>query len=511
MSFLAFERRTIVTRNVILALIWTVGLSAAGWSAGSAAWAQPTRGAYSDASELPDGPIGERISSLLEVINSNDREKLRTFVSEAFTNQFRNFAPMDRHLAVFADLYQQSQGFEFYGIRKYEAEAPASERVVIVRNKLTQAWEAFILTIETEPPHRIAGLRFAPARAPNQAAPSSRLSDQEIVKELEAFINRLVEAEVFSGTVLLARDGEVLFKGAYGLASKRFDVPNKIDTKFNLGSMNKMFTGVAIAQLVQRGRLSLDDALGQYLSTDWLPHKISDKIKIKHLLTHTSGLGSYFNDKFMESSRARFRDLDDYKPLIAGETPAFEPGTDWQYSNTGMFLLGVVIEKVSGQSYFDYVRENIYKPAGMANTDCYEMDKPVPNLAIGYSKENGIWSNNLYKHVVKGGPAGGGFSTVEDLLRFDRALRDHTLLNPEYTEMVWSAKPELHSPAYGFGFGVGGEPGHGIVGHGGGFAGINSNLDIFLDSGYTAVVMSNHDRGAEPVKSKIRELVAGRK
>jgi CubicO group peptidase (beta-lactamase class C family) len=177
-----------------------------------------------------------------------------------------------------------------------------------------------------------------------------------------------------------------------------------------------------------------------------------------------------------------------------------------------MLLLGVVIEKVTGKSYFDYVRENIYKPAGMINSDCYDMDRPIPNLAMGYSKdrsEGGVqWTNNLYKHVVRGGPAGGGFSTVEDLLRFDVALRSHKLLNPEYTEMVWSPKPEMKSPDYGFGFGSQGGPANRIVGHSGGFSGISSNLDMYLDSGYTAVVMSNYDGGAHAISSKIQELLA---
>jgi hypothetical protein len=150
----------------------------------------------------------------------------------------------------------------------------------------------------------------------------------------------------------------------------------------------------------------------------------------------------------------------------------------------------------------------------MVNTDCYEMDKPVPNLAIGYSRERGpsgsAWTNNLYKHVLRGGPAGGGFSTVEDLFRFDIALRGHKLLSPEFTELVWSGKPELNSPDYGFGFGISGAPDDRIVGHAGGFAGISSNLDMFLDSGYTAVVLSNYDGGTHPVKAKMHELIAAR-
>ena len=504
-----YQADVIHAGTLVLALVAAWG--AFGVMPVRSASAQQTRGEYRDVQGLPDGPIGERIKTLADVINANDASRVEAFIKDATTKAFQSFVPMSEHVATFAEVYSQSRGFEIYGLRKYEAKAPPTEHVVIVRNKLTGGWEAFVLNIEAEPPHRIAGLQFAPARPPSDLPAPERLTDAEIVESLEAFVTKLAKADAFSGAVLLAKDGKVLFKAAHGQASKRFDVPNRIDTRFNLGSMNKMFTGVAIAQLVQRGKLSLDDTLSQYVSTDWLPREITDKIRIKHLLTHTSGLGSYFDGPFMASSRDLYRALDDYKPLIVGATLAFEPGTGWQYSNSGMFLLGVVIEKVTGQSYFDYVRENIHQPAGMVNTDCYEMDKPVPNLAIGYSKEADGWTNNLYKHVIKGGPAGGGFSTVEDLFRFAEAMRAHKLLDATHTEMVWSAKPALNSPEYGFGFGVGGGPGDRIVGHSGGFPGINSNLDIYLDSGYTAAVMSNYDQGARPIQVKIRELIGNRK
>jgi CubicO group peptidase (beta-lactamase class C family) len=469
--------------------------------------AQQSRGPYEDIRQLPEGPAGERITQLIETVNSDDPDTVRAFIETALTPEFRDFASMDQHLAIMASVYEQSRGFDFYAVRRYEEETPPTEYVVIVRNRLTEAWQAFMMNIEEDPPHRIMGIQFLPARPPSDLPQEEKLSDEEIIEELEAFLARLDDADAFSGAVLLAKDGKVLFKNAYGLASKRFGVSNRVNTKFNLGSMNKMFTGVAVLQLVERGDLSLDDPLSRFVSEEWLPLEMTEKIKIEHLLTHTSGLSSYFNDKYMESSKALFRELDDYKPLVADSTLAFEPGTDWQYSNTGMFMLGVVIEKVTGQSYFDYVRENIHKPAGMINTDCYEMDKPVPNLAIGYTKEAGEWKNNLYMHVIRGGPAGGGFSTVEDLLAFDIALRSHKLLSPEYTEMVWTAKPELNSPHYGFGFRAGGEPGDRIVGHAGGFPGINGKLDMHLDTGYTVAVLSNYDRAAETVASKIGELI----
>ena len=343
---------------------------------------------------------------------------------------------------------------------------------------------------------------------PSEAA-ARRRSDDEIVRALDAFVKELGDADAFSGAVLLAKDGEVLYTKAYGMANKDFDAPNRVDTKFNLGSMNKMFTSVAIAQLVERGKLSYEDPLSKFLPAFPSPEE-AKRVKIKHLLTHTSGLGSYFNQKFQKSSRALYRTVNDFMKLAKNEKLQFEPGTSWAYSNTGMLVLGAVIEKVTGQDYFEYIRENIYRPAGMTSSDSYELDRVNPNLAVGYDKQlvvGGVrYTNNIFDHVLRGGPAGGGYSTVEDLLKFDVALRSGKLVNAESRRVLLSAKPAIGSPFYGYGFQI--TNGGAIVGHSGGFIGINSNLDMFLESGYTAVVMSNYSQGAQPVVVKIRELIS---
>jgi CubicO group peptidase (beta-lactamase class C family) len=285
-------------------------------------------------------------------------------------------------------------------------------------------------------------------------------------------------------------------------------VPNAVDTKFNLGSMNKMFTAVAIAQLVEAGKLSFDDSLGKFMP-DFPDKEAAEKIKIKHLLSHTSGLGNYFNRTFMEGSRARFRTVDDFMELAKDEKMQFEPGSKWQYSNTGMLVLGKIIEKVSGQSYFEYIRENIYKKAGMTNSDSYDLDNVNQNLAVGYEKDytdSGIvFRNNIFMHVIRGGPAGGGYSTVHDLLKFANALRDGKLVGKEYVKALTTPKPELNSPGYGYGFGIGTNPE--TFGHSGGFPGISSELVMFANSDYTAVVLSNYGLSAQNVTGKIRGLV----
>jgi CubicO group peptidase (beta-lactamase class C family) len=344
------------------------------------------------------------------------------------------------------------------------------------------------------------------ARTPSNVK-ESPLSQKQFTQTIKDLLLRLCEKDVFSGTLLIAKGDKVLLEYACGEATKRFHVPNNIETKFNLGSMNKMFTATAIAHLVEKGLLTYNDPISKYVDESWLPKEITSKVTIHHLLTHSSGLGSYFNETYAKSSRALFRKLDDYKPLVKDEKLAFEPGKRFRYSNTGMFLLGVVIESATGQNYFDYIRENIYVPAGMKNTDCYEMDYPVENLAIGYSPNQESkygWQNNFFKHVIKGGPAGGGFSTVRDLLRFARAIQAGKLVSEDSLKILWK---DHMGESYGYGFRVAEGSNGKVVGHSGGFPGINANLDIFLDRGYIVAVLSNYDRGASPVAEKISQLL----
>lgn len=450
-----------------------------------------------------NAPPIRRLKELLSIINAGgNRNSMRSFAQENFSKEFLKI-PIDVHLNFISQLYDRSRGVEFVGFQGIQP----NEVTALLRNKLTGGWEALIVRVEPDAPYRISAIGSDQPQPPD-SQPEKKLTEQEMVKQLDAFMQKLADTDVFSGAVLLAKNRQTLFKKAYGQADKDFNAPNHIDTKFNLGSMNKMFTAVAIAQLVEKGKISFDDPLSKFLPE--FPNKeAAEKIKIKHLLTHTSGLGNYFNRRFNESSKEQFRTVKDLLELARSETLAFDPGSRWAYSNTGFLTLGAVIEKVAGQSYDDYVRENIYRPAGMTNTDAYDLDLVTPNLALGYEKEftdGGIrFRNNLFKHVIKGTPAGGGYSTVEDLLKFDAALRSNKLVSPEYTKLLLTPKPELNSPEYGYGFSINAK--QSIAGHNGSFPGISSNLDMFLGNGYTVVVMSNYSGASMPVVSKIRELV----
>ena len=364
--------------------------------------------AHARAAETPADatPAEKRLRELLAAIESNDSAKAEQFVKENYGPEFLKM-PMEAHLGFIAEAHNHMPELELEGV---DASVP-NEATATLRSKVTEERLGLLVKVEPERPHRIVGIGKRPVKARAGDAAAKALSEAEAVAQLGAYLKKIADADAFSGVVLLAKDGKPLFLKAYGEANKDFTAPNRTDTKFNLGSMNKMFTAVAIAQLVEQGKLSFDDSLSKFLP-DFPTKEAAEKIRIKHLLTHTSGLGSYFSKKFEESSRARFRTVDQMLELARDEKPEFEPGAKWSYSNTGFLVLGKVIEKVTGQGYFDYVREHVYRPAGMTGTDCYELDRVNPNLAVGYQKEYGkdgkaTWRNNLFEHVIRGGPQGG--------------------------------------------------------------------------------------------------------
>jgi len=352
----------------------------------------------------------------------------------------------------------------------------------------------------------------APAQSAPQVEPLRKMSDAQIIEDLGKNVDRLAAQDRFSGAVLVAKGNKILFQRAYGYADHAFNVLNKLDTKFNLGSMGKMFTGVAVLQLVQGGKLSLDDKLIKDLP-DYTNKDIANQITIGQLLTHTSGLGDFFGPEFIGSSMAKFNTLESLLPLFVDKPLQFEPGSKWSYSNAGFIVLGLVIEHVSGETYYDYVRKHIFEPAGMTNTGNEPWDTDVPNRAAGYTMGDSPGAprkSNIFV-LQRGGSAGGGYSTVEDLLKFAEALQEGKLLNKTYTDMDMTGQVSTSRPGakYGYGMEESFVNGVRIVGHGGGGPGINSNLDMYPGLGYTVAIMSNYDNGMPLVNQRLQMELTG--
>lgn len=328
-------------------------------------------------------------------------------------------------------------------------------------------------------------LLLLPARLGAQSTSSLAAATARHLKQLEKTAH-------FSGVVLIAKDGKVIFNQAYGYANLSDSILNRINTRFNLASMNKMFTGMAIMQLLQAGKLSPDANVGRYLP-DYPNKAVADSVSIHELLTHTSGMGNFW-EAHENLAKEKYKTVDDYLALFVNTPLLFKPGTRYLYSNSGYTLLGKIIEQLSGQTYFDYAKQHIFLPAKMFDTDAFELDYALPHLAIGYtmSQEHpGQWKNNTFVNVVKGGPAGGSYSTSTDLLRFANAILSNQLLNKENTDLYIKGKVKYDRGSYAYGMSTDTLKGHPVFGHTGGHFGIANELMICPDLGYTVVILTN--------------------
>ena len=411
----------------------------------------------------------------------------------------------------------------------------------------------FSLLCETRPRHIVTGVAIcAGIAAQYQSAASkdvpSRASEAEAIAQLQKELGEESEADAFCVAVLVAKDGIPVFQAAYGYADREKKILNAIDTEFRFGSMGKMFTAVATLQLVQSGKIALGDPIGKYLP-DYPNKEIAAKVTIHQLLTHMGGTGDIFGPDFKSSE---LKELKDYIAIAGDRPPLFKPGSGHQYSNYGFILLGRIIEVVSGQSYYDYVQQHIFSPAGMTSTGNEPEISYVAGLSIGYTRMSpprllappdggqggpphllpppGDWQAQSQPRLLpppdqgdaprgplrpnaselpfRGTSAGGGYSTVGDFLRFANALTSHQLLDAAHTELLTTGKVRSPRGKYAYGFEDQTMPdGVRRIGHGGGFPGMNGSLSIFPESHYVVVVLTNID---PPAATNIDQFVGSR-
>ena len=332
--------------------------------------------------------------------------------------------------------------------------------------------------------------------------------------EIELFLDHLMPSD-FSGTILVAHNDTIIDKRAYGLASIEFEAQNKVDTKFNIASITKMITAVATLQLYENGKVELKEPIGKYLPE--YPNKfVRDSVTIHQLLTHTSGNNNFYVGDFLKTGKLRYRNISDFVPLFASDTLLYRPGTKYEYSASGFVILGLIIEKVSGQNYYDYVNENIFELAEMGNTVALEIDSLVQNKASGYTtlfgKSKTLRKNDYY--LSKASPAGFHYSTVEDLFKFSCALRNGKLLSGETVELMCEPKVKGYKTDLGYGIDIDLRYNQTIQGHSGGWYGIHCELMDFMEDRYTVVILSNIDDGGETGASKVadffKSLIAGK-
>jgi CubicO group peptidase (beta-lactamase class C family) len=376
----------------------------------------------------------------------------------------------------------------------------------IVKERDSDQFARLEIEVDSAEPHQIKQLDLNAIPTPAEFA-LPRVTEDQAIAALRSEIDRQVAVDHFSGTVMVAKNGKTVFSGAYGLADREKKIKNELNTRFRIGSMNKMFTAVATLQLVQSGKIKLTAPVGEYLPG--YPNKdIAAKVTIHHLLTHSGGTGDFFGPEF-DKHRLELRTLQDYVKLYGARGLAFEPGSKWEYSNYGFLLLGVIVQKVSGEDYYDYVRKYVFAPAGMSSTDSLPEDQAVPQRSVGYTKMGGdtLHPNNDTL-PYRGTSAGGGYSTVEDLQHFADALLNHKLLDAHHTELLTTGKVDTGGgDQYAYGFMDRASGGVRSFGHGGGAPGMNGDLTIYPQSGYVVAVLANLD---PPAAQRIAAFIGNR-
>ena len=421
----------------------------------------------------------------LEGFNAKDEGALAAFARDHFTPELARDFPGASELLGFRE---STGGFE---VKKTEEVAPA-RYVAIIKERGADQYARAVLELDDATRVRAFQLGMIPTPADFQPA---RLSEDEAIAALRTELDALVARDQFSGAVLVARNGKPVFTQAYGMADRANQLANTVDTRFRIGSMNKMFTATAILQLVQRKKLRVEDTVGKHL-TDYPNRDVAAKVKLHHLLTHTGGTGDIFGPEYA-ARRLELRTLRDYVKLYGNRELVHEPGADSKYSNYGFVLLGVIIEKVTRKSYYDHLAAAIFKPARMTSTSSPFEDEPMKGRAIAYTKGPGAgkttgWADAKDTLPIRATSAGGGDSTVGDLLRFANALTANQLLDERHTELLISRKTGQPGGGYAYGFGVSSQDGIDCFGHGGGAPGMNGDLQI-CSNGYTIVVLANLD------------------
>ncbi|MEP7137698.1 MAG: serine hydrolase [Chloroflexota bacterium] len=337
------------------------------------------------------------------------------------------------------------------------------------------------------------------------------MNDDELIEKVQTFLDEQESADKFSGAVLIAHNNQLILTTARGYAIQPQVLRNQADTKFNIASVTKMFTAIAVMQLVAKGKLNLHLPIANYNAN--LPY--ADQITIHQLLTHTAGFDRYWNDAY-RAARSDLRTIADYLKLFADTPLEFPPGTRHHYGNSGYVILGALIEQVTGMSYYEFMQQEIFQFVGMKDTGFYEMDLPIANFAVGYTRENwfspedGKLRSNQFIYGVKGSPSEHCFSTVQDIFLFCQALQNRQLLDSYHTELCFTshAQGEQAGVSYGYGFHIidDGKHGH-VIGHGGRAMGGDA-FALMYDFGYTVIILSNYDRpSARTVMNRIADML----
>ncbi|HTD29306.1 MAG TPA: serine hydrolase domain-containing protein [Xanthomonadaceae bacterium] len=440
---------------------------------------------------LPATPVGQIGAELVHHINTDSPTQMQHWVPGILSASISQDDKTD-FVTNLVSAARDSGGVDLFDVRTDPHQPGLLE--IVVKARRSGQLGLFFVTADPAHPSQLADAHLAPMDDPALYAdwPQKAVSHTELARLIHDKLDLLVRTQDFSGCVTVTVHAQTLFDECRGQADRRFGVPIDRQTTFHIGSIGKTFTAVAIAQLVEAGKLSWNTTLAQAVP-EYPDHDAAKKITVWQLLHNTSGLGDIIVPEYF-GNRERFIDPVDYLDLIARQPKLGEPGKDWNYSNAGFMLLGRIVENVSHEDYDGYIQRHVFAPAGMHASGFDRIDEITPKLAVGYYHDgmfSSVWKMDWSKIQFKGGPAGGGYSNNADLLRFADALRNGRLVKPATLAKMFADEVPAGPGGEAAGFGDRLSHGSPIRGHGGGIEGTTADLLMVWNADAAVSLTSN--------------------
>lgn len=443
------------------------------------------------AATLPATPVGQLGAQLISHINNDSAAQIQQWASGVLSASISQDDKTD-FVTNLGSAARDGGGVDLFDARS-DPRRPGLLQMVVKARRAGQLG-LFVISADPAQPGHLVQAHLVPMDDPALYAdwPKNAVSHAELARLIHDTLDRLVRTGDFSGCVTVTNHAQTLFDECRGQADRRFAVPIDRQTRFHIGSIGKTFTAVAIAQLVEAGKLSWDTPLAQVVP-EYADRDAAKKITVWQLLHNTSGLGDFLVPEYF-GNRERFINPFDYLDLIARQPKLSEPGKEWNYSNAGFMLLGRIIENVAHEDYDSYIQRHVFAPAGMHASGFDRLDEVTPKLSVGYYHDgmfSTIWKADWSKIQFKGGPAGGGYSNNTDLLLFADALRNGRLVTP--TTLAKMFADEVPAGPGGEAAGFGDRLSHGspIRGHGGGIEGTTADILMVWNANAAVALTSN--------------------
>ena len=463
-----------------------------------------------------EGAVVDQIEDLgrqfVDILNAPSQDARAAALHKVFSSTVLDDDSVDRLEQALSYLHEEFAPLDFHHAELVQWETPSGSRKKLHAFALDQRrrqWKNFQMDIDggasarQASGYRISGITFVADVSEPVYLPAGDIKHE--LDWLDEYVSRLIEHEDLFGSLLVVEGDETLYERYFGYEDERRSRPITAETRFNMASGGKMFTGVAVAQLIEDGKLDWQTPVNRYVEgtpADVLVH---------HLLTHTSGMSEYWTRDNEERMAAAADPQQEFLELALAAGTDFAPGTASRYSNSNFILAGHVVEAVSGRDYADYVRSEILEPAGMKQTLVSNQQDFTRNVALPLQGSRRDWARVPF--TPRPTSAGGAYTTGRDMLKFEKALTNGTLLSKKTFDLMTTSKMAGIRDAvvdFGYGFILETQGQTRFAGHGGSARGVNFAFEIVSGRDLTMVMFSNQDNGAfDDLRRNIMKLVSG--